>query len=112
MVRTERLLDPGAVRIYSMYDRKLKEFGPLTTARNDDGILRAVQDGIPGSGSVLERHAEDFDLMYLGDYFPQTGFLAAGSGPPQLVARLDAILARARALRTLEGEGVKDGSAG
>lgn len=83
-----------SLKVFSLWDRKLGEFGQLTIGRNDETLVRAIRDGIPGSGSMVEKHPEDFDLMELGEYFPATGFVAGRSGPPRLVRNVAEILRR------------------
>jgi len=79
--------------VYSLYDRKLGEYGALVLSRNDEGIQRSILDGIPGSGSTIERHPEDFDLMCLG-VFNQVSGDVVSIGRPRYVARVDQILSR------------------
>jgi len=90
-----------AMRMYSLYDRKLREFGAIALSRNDESIMRAVADGIPGTRSMVERHPEDFDIMFLGEFFPQTGFVAGSAGPPRLVSSVADVL---RAVRLVPDE--------
>lgn len=85
-----------AMVVYSLWDRKLREFGALVISRNDESIIRAVCDGIPGSNSMVAKHPEDFDLMRLGEYFPASGFLGGEQGPPVLVANVGDILRAAQ----------------
>lgn len=63
------------MRVYSILDRKMREYGSLALAPNDDAAVRALFDGVKGSGATVEKHPRDFDLMCLGDFNPETGAL-------------------------------------
>lgn len=78
------------MKVYSILDRKLKEYGPLFLSRNDDAVRRAVVDGFRGSNSVMEKHPDDFDLYEVGVFNHDTGELIGCS--PVLVFTLGAIL--------------------
>lgn len=71
--------------MYALWDRKLREFGAPVIARNDDAAVRGLRDGIVGSRSLVEQHPEDFDLMVVGEFYPDTGFVAGVAGPPRLI---------------------------
>lgn len=79
------------MRVYALWDRKLAEFAAPSLAKNDEAMMRAVRDGIRGSNSLAERHPEDFEVMYLGEFYPETGFLAGLSGPPISLGTVEAI---------------------
>jgi len=85
-------MDPGVLMVYALWDRKLQSFGALVCERNDGTMLRSLRDGLRGSGSVLEQHPDDFDVMQLGEYHPQTGFVSAVGGPPRLVVNVGLLL--------------------
>jgi len=78
------------MRVYSIFDRKLKEYGQLVTQRNDEAVRRSLVDGVRGSGSTLEKHPQDFDIMVLGEFDPETGVLITMT--PQLVANVGDVL--------------------
>lgn len=63
------------MRVYSVLDLKVKEYGPLILGNSDAAMARAARDGVPGSGSVIAKHPEDFNLMYLGEFDVDTGML-------------------------------------
>lgn len=69
------------MRIYSLLDRKLKEYGSLVLGNNDEAVKRAIKDGIPGSNNVIAAHPEDFDLYYLGDFDMESGLISACKVP-------------------------------
>jgi len=63
------------MNIYSLYDRKLREFGPLVVSNNDESVVRALREGLPGSGGTVNKYPEDFDLMCLGALDVDTGLI-------------------------------------
>lgn len=82
--------------MYALWDRKLREFGAPVIARNDEAAVRALADGIKGSRSIVEQHPEDFDLMQVGEFYPDSGFVGGLVGPPRLVINVsDALYADA-----------------
>lgn len=91
--------------VYSLWDRKLKEFGALATARNDDAVKRALLDGIRGSRSVVEQHPDDFDVVRLGAFDPEAGTITPEV--PKVIANVSVLLVGAEAvamnLRGTEG---------
>lgn len=55
------------MRIYSLFDRKLKEFGALVVMNNDEAVKRALGESLrSGQAGLLSSHPEDFDLKCLG----------------------------------------------
>lgn len=76
--------------VYSLFDRKVKEFGSLVVASNDEAIMRAAREGIPGTGSTAAKYPEDFDLMRVGSFDPDTGVL--GAEAPRLVVNVADLL--------------------
>lgn len=78
--------------IYSLFDRKLKEYGPLVVSNNDAAVRRALIDGVPGSGSTIAKYPEDFDLMCLGLFDAETGKIVAEA--PRLVDNVGSLLPR------------------
>lgn len=71
------------MNIYSLFDRKLREYGPLVLANNDASVCRALCDGIPGTQSTIAKYPDDFDLMLLGAFDSDTGQIA-----PEVIPRL------------------------
>lgn len=80
------------MKVYSLFDKKLREFGPLVLANNDAAIVRAMQDGIPNSNSMMAKHPDDFDCMCIGSFDMETGVFAPEVPAPQLVTNLGVIL--------------------
>lgn len=60
-------------RLYSMYDRRMREYGQIATAKNDESITRGISDSIRGSNSVVEKHPGDFDVYIVGEFNDETG---------------------------------------
>lgn len=79
------------MQIYSLLDRKLKEYGALVTAQNDEVIRRMAGDSVRGSKGLQELHAEDFDIMHVGEFDSDAGVLTS-TRVPRLVANLKDIL--------------------
>lgn len=78
------------MRIYTLFDRKVGEYGSLVISTTDESVLRALKDGIP-PGSTEGKYPDDFELVYMGEYDPVTGTLE-GTRSPRVIARLSAIL--------------------
>lgn len=79
------------MRVYSLLDRKLREYGPLVQANNAEAIKRALVDGLKGSNSLIEKHPEDFDLMEVGSFDLDTGELI-GVKIPMLINNVATLL--------------------
>lgn len=62
------------MRIYSIYDRKLKEYGALVLCGTDGAVCRALREGLP-EGSTMAKYPEDYDLMFLGVFDPGSGVI-------------------------------------
>lgn len=71
---------------YSLFDRKLREFGNILISNNDASVMRMLLDAMRGSRSLPDLHPEDFDLFVLGEFDVSTGVLVGS--PPRLVANL------------------------
>lgn len=79
-------------KVYSVYDKKLQEFGQLAVSKNDESMRRAVLDGVKSSGSMIEKYPEDYDLYRVGEFHQDTGFLAGLSTPAVLVCNVAELL--------------------
>lgn len=77
--------------VYAMLDVKAREYGSLVLGANHQHVMRAIRDGIPGSGSTVEKYPEDFHLMHLGSFDPESGVLVPVA-VPVLVAVVREIL--------------------
>lgn len=71
------------MKVYSLFDRKLREYGGLVLCPNDDGVRRALHEGVTPN-STVGKYPEDYDLMYLGEFDPQSGVIK-----PDLIALVD-----------------------
>lgn len=80
------------MQVFSLFDRKLREYGGLVQANNGDACKRALIDGIRGSGSLVEKHPEDFDLMAIGFFDTDTGVFV-GEKVPLLVDNVASLIA-------------------
>lgn len=90
----ERELRPTflTVRMYSLFDRKRREFGPVFSAKNDEDMRRGLYE-LRGSGTLPDKYPEDYDVFYLGDYDQATGQLFACE-IPSMVVNLEPVLLR------------------
>lgn len=78
------------MRIYTIYDLKVQEYGNLVLAANDATVVRALRDGLPPN-TTEAKYPQDFNLMYMGTYHTHTGIIVGADGP-QFVSSLEAIL--------------------
>lgn len=83
---------PGVVimRMYSLLDRKLREFGAILVERNEDSMRRSLYNGVKGSNSMVEKYSEDFDLYALGEFNVETGVVTPET--PRIVGTVRSIL--------------------
>lgn len=77
--------------LFSLFDRKLREYGQLVQANNAEAVKRALIDGVRGSNSLVEKYPADFDLMEVGHFDVDTGLLS-GRDVPLLVDNLGDLL--------------------
>lgn len=61
------------MRVYSLFDRKLREFGPLFLEKNDEVVKRALIDTVNQGSGNLTKYPEDFDLKFLGVFDSERG---------------------------------------
>lgn len=77
--------------IFSVLDRKLREFGPLVADRTEESMLRSLATAIRGAPEqMMSKYPEDFDLYRIGSFDPETGVMT--SDGPVLVSRVAAVL--------------------
>lgn len=76
--------------MYALFDRKVREYGSVVLARNDEVARRMTADALKGSNSLYEKHPEDFDLMKLASMDMETGMITAEV--PSLIAGLGDLL--------------------
>jgi hypothetical protein len=80
------------MRVYSVFDRKLREYGQLITARNDLYIMRSLEDFLASSKQeMMAKYPADFDLFELASFDPESGVVEA-TMPPRLVANLEELV--------------------
>lgn len=72
--------------VFSLLDRKTREFGQLILAHNEESMERLIIDTCKGTGNMIDKYPEDFDLFKVGEFESETGFLE--SGTPQLVGNV------------------------
>lgn len=62
------------MRVYTLYDKKVREYGNLVLGGNDGAVLRALREA-KGSDTTMGKYPEDFDLVCVGEFDPETGAL-------------------------------------
>lgn len=82
------------MRVYSLFDRKVREYGGLVLSPNDETAERALQEGIPAQ-STVGKYPEDYDLYYLGEFDASKGLLV-GCGIPEFVENVRVVLEKKR----------------
>lgn len=81
------------MNVYSLFDRKLRQYGQLVVERNDFVVQRGLADGIKGaSESLLARHPDDHDLYQVGQFDDESGVLVP-MVPPRLVCNVQELVA-------------------
>lgn len=65
------------MQVYSLFDRKLREYGGLVLMPNDASCKRALHEGL-SSNSTVGKYPEDYDLMLLGEFDPLSGVIKPG----------------------------------
>lgn len=89
------------MNVYSLFDRKLRQYGALMVERNDFGVQRGLADGVRGNPEALiSKHPEDFDLYEVGVFDEESGLLReASTAIPRLVCNLLELVAVPPSLR-------------
>lgn len=84
------------MNVYSILDRKARQFGQLMLDRNDFAIQRGLADGIKREQqSTLGLHPDDFDLYQVGEFDDESGLLL-GTVPPRLVVCVEQLVLPAK----------------
>lgn len=78
------------MRVYSLFDRKMKEYGSLVLGTNDATMGRALKEAVLNPQSPMFKYPEDFDLMCLGDFDVENGDIEGQT--PQLVFNCKEVL--------------------
>jgi len=79
------------MEMYSVYDRKLREYGAILLSQNEAACFRMIQVGVKGSGSLMEKYPADFELHKVGLFNTELGEVTT-SGRPEVIATLSEIL--------------------
>lgn len=81
------------MRLYSIFDRKLKEYGQVVQMNNDEAVKRSLRDGLRGTKSLVEKYPDDFDLYVLGEMDLESGVITPCA--PMLVENISSIVSPA-----------------
>ena len=54
--------------VITTYDKKAHRYGELYCFNSKEEAIRAFGDGISQSGSQMNRHPEDYQLVHLADF--------------------------------------------
>lgn len=77
--------------VYSLFDRKMAEYGPLVLGNNDEAVKRALREVVSGSAGVtMVKFPEDFDLYCLGEFDQVSGELDGEM--PRLVFNVSSLI--------------------
>lgn len=79
------------MQLFSLFDRKMREYGQIVQANNAEACKRALCDGVRGTKSLVEKHPDDFDLYRLGEFDTDTGVIKA-TGVPVLVCNVGELI--------------------
>lgn len=79
------------MEMYSVYDRKLREYGAILLSANQAAMYRTIQVGVRGSNSLMEKYPGDFELHKVGEFNTEFGEITT-NGRPEVVALLSDIL--------------------
>jgi len=58
--------------MFSIFDRKLREYGAPLVQRNEESMCRELRS-MKGSLGMMDKYPEDFDLHVIGEYDAETG---------------------------------------
>lgn len=61
------------IKLYSVYDVKIKGYTPPFPSHTNGSALRQWSDMINDPKSVYSKHPEDYSLVYVADYDDHTG---------------------------------------
>jgi len=82
------------MEMYSIYDRKLREYGQILLAPNIGTVSRTIVMGVRGSKSTMDQYPEDFELHKVGEFDTQSGQVTA-NGRPEILVTLDLLMENA-----------------
>lgn len=82
-------------KVYSIFDRKLLQFGALVVDVNDYSVQRSLLDAVRSTpDSLMSKHPDDFDLYYLGEFEEGLGVLEIV--PKKMVCNVAELVASVR----------------
>lgn len=61
------------LKLFAIYDRALTAYMQPFGAQSAGAAIRAFGDGVNDPAHVMNKHPEDYELWYLGDFDDQTG---------------------------------------
>lgn len=85
------------MKVYSVFDRKMREFGQLVYGRTDEAVVRSFRDSLNQGRSPVADHAEDYELMCVGEFDSEGGRLIGLDGPPRHVVMAATLMEKANA---------------
>lgn len=80
----------SAVKVYSLFDRKARQYGPPLVAANDATMVRELQRNIVPE-SLVGKYCEDFDLVHLAYMDDENGKVTVAESQ-ELIANLAEVL--------------------
>ena len=54
------------MKLYALFDRKLREYGQLVQSNNDEAVKRNLRDGLTGTNSIVEKTSVGFRFVLSG----------------------------------------------
>lgn len=77
------------MRMYSLYDRKRKEFGQILLLRSDEEVFRFLDEGLKAREGTVANYPQDFDVKFLGDFDTDLGLVVPSRGGPQFIVNVE-----------------------
>lgn len=69
------------MKIYSIFDKKSNNYGPVMCFPNDVMAIRAVEMDLMNGQSVMASYPHDFALMLVGTFDESVGCITADNMP-------------------------------
>lgn len=74
---------------YSIYDKKVRKFGPIMTLQTHGAAERMFLNTIKDGQGNIGMHPKDFDLYYVADFCDDTGKpIPTEHGPEEIITGL------------------------
>ncbi len=70
-----QFVDSNSLKLYSIYDKKLKQYLPPFFAKSDDEAMRQVSSIVNYTSSLICKFPDDYSLVTLGKFNLDTGDL-------------------------------------